>query len=167
MVNIARLLGDQTLLPFALVECCSLGADILDGFEHEDGSHETLSLADLRICLDAQQKLTQSTTNVMSSVFVIRLNVAACSSKKLCQESLEAIRSGLIQAMPIIHHPDPIAPWSVSFETHRDLFCEGCLSDLINGDLAARKDMWANLPGLLNITLDGWIPADQDSSEGD
>ena len=57
VVNIARLVGAEVLLPMALFDCCQLGEEILDGFLKEDGTREHLSLDDQKRCLKASYDL--------------------------------------------------------------------------------------------------------------
>ena len=57
VVNLARLTGELSLLPLALLVCCQLGACILRGFEYSDGAHEELAPADLAMCLEAVPRL--------------------------------------------------------------------------------------------------------------
>ncbi|KAH9925682.1 uncharacterized protein BXZ73DRAFT_103210 [Epithele typhae] len=48
IVNLARLVGNTSLLPLALLCCSQLGRKLLDGFVYRDGEHETLRWRTLR-----------------------------------------------------------------------------------------------------------------------
>ena len=57
-INLARLVGIDSILLAAFFDCVDLGARIDDGYQHRDGSIERLSRADLRICLAGAVPLT-------------------------------------------------------------------------------------------------------------
>ena len=61
VVNLARLVDDKGLLPLALLECCKVGAEVVHGYEREDGSRELLSPDDLARCFAATSTLVLQT----------------------------------------------------------------------------------------------------------
>ncbi|KAI0753723.1 hypothetical protein C8Q74DRAFT_1320211 [Fomes fomentarius] len=60
VVNLTRLTGAHHLLPCALMQCCSLGSSVVDGFAREDGTREYLSPQDLGLCFNAKDKLIEA-----------------------------------------------------------------------------------------------------------
>ncbi|EIW57011.1 uncharacterized protein TRAVEDRAFT_99074, partial [Trametes versicolor FP-101664 SS1] len=54
IVNLARLINEPSLLPTALLICCALDSDIVCGYTREDGTQETLTLADIGRCFAAR-----------------------------------------------------------------------------------------------------------------
>ncbi|RDX48943.1 hypothetical protein OH76DRAFT_614875 [Lentinus brumalis] len=60
MVTLARLTGADQLLPVALAECCELGADVVNGFEREDGTRDHLAPEDLGRCIKATRNLVEA-----------------------------------------------------------------------------------------------------------
>ncbi|KAI0700385.1 hypothetical protein C8T65DRAFT_285269 [Cerioporus squamosus] len=69
VVNLARLTGEHTLLPLALLVCCRLGADIVQGFSYSDGERETLSSADLGLCFAGKAILLRDTVIAQITTF--------------------------------------------------------------------------------------------------
>lgn len=66
VVNLARLTGEDTILPTALLACIvSLnGEQLFGGFLREDGSKEMLSTADLALCFEAQARLSAAKASI-------------------------------------------------------------------------------------------------------
>ncbi|TBU27555.1 hypothetical protein BD311DRAFT_665122, partial [Dichomitus squalens] len=57
-VNLFRILDKPEMLATAVYACCRLSPDnLVNGFERADGTSETLSPADLVLCLKAQRGL--------------------------------------------------------------------------------------------------------------
>ncbi|KAI1795360.1 hypothetical protein LXA43DRAFT_1178816 [Ganoderma leucocontextum] len=54
VVNLARLIGADSLLPTALLVCCGLGKSLVNGFQRADGSREHLTLDDIGLFRGAQ-----------------------------------------------------------------------------------------------------------------
>ncbi|KAI1795381.1 hypothetical protein LXA43DRAFT_882046 [Ganoderma leucocontextum] len=58
VVNLARLIGADDVLPLAIVDCCALsGTDLIQGLVRADGTREVLSSHDLALCFDAKGSL--------------------------------------------------------------------------------------------------------------
>ncbi|KAI0753726.1 hypothetical protein C8Q74DRAFT_1306585 [Fomes fomentarius] len=68
VVNIARLTGADYLLPMALAHCCRLGAAIVNGYIHEDGTREYLAPADLGLCFQAKEKLIEARVKAVTHI---------------------------------------------------------------------------------------------------
>ncbi|TBU54196.1 hypothetical protein BD310DRAFT_969937 [Dichomitus squalens] len=62
VVKLARLLGvdGAELLPIALMRCCTLGAEIVEGYICEDGAQVTLSSEDLGRCFVGRTRLLEA-----------------------------------------------------------------------------------------------------------
>ncbi|OBZ69624.1 Molybdenum cofactor sulfurase [Grifola frondosa] len=63
-VNIARLVGADSILPSALYTCCQLGSEIMDGYQHEDGIVEHLTTEDIKRCLCARKELMEASASL-------------------------------------------------------------------------------------------------------
>ncbi|KAI1795362.1 hypothetical protein LXA43DRAFT_992451 [Ganoderma leucocontextum] len=74
VVNLARLTGEDTLLPVALLTCCGLDEAIVRGCKREDGSREQLSLEDIGLCFKAKGKLVEA---------AVAMCLRICSWKKI------------------------------------------------------------------------------------
>ncbi|KAH9925684.1 uncharacterized protein BXZ73DRAFT_49920, partial [Epithele typhae] len=68
VVNIARLTGKASILPYALLSCCQIGSELLKGLRYDDGERETLSMEDLVICLAAGRRLVHRGAEVLLSL---------------------------------------------------------------------------------------------------
>ncbi|PIL27152.1 hypothetical protein GSI_10293 [Ganoderma sinense ZZ0214-1] len=61
VVNLARLTGELSLLPVALMVCAiRVDGDVVYGFTREDGSQEYLTLHDLSLCFRAKTRLREA-----------------------------------------------------------------------------------------------------------
>ena len=68
-MNLACLTGSNDLLPLALLECCTLNADIVNGYTREDSTIEYLSPADIGRCFAAKDALALQTAAACLGVF--------------------------------------------------------------------------------------------------
>ncbi|KAI0702673.1 hypothetical protein C8Q76DRAFT_230122 [Earliella scabrosa] len=159
VVNLARLTGDTRMLPTALMDCCTLGAEIVEGLTREDGTRETLSMDDLGRCFVGRTKMAQASARIAHQMF--RHVVApACKHTTCCARVLQRMLNDLGEAKDdVISCVDWYASWMVyvdSRDEEREL-CNRCYK-MLEGERPKRlqKEVWMNLPVMLNIAVEGW-----------
>ncbi|OJT03172.1 hypothetical protein TRAPUB_6248 [Trametes pubescens] len=70
VVNLARLTGETSILPTALLACCMLGPnELVHGFERADGTREHLNLDDIDLCVAGKDTLVRESIRVAFRVF--------------------------------------------------------------------------------------------------
>lgn len=155
-VNLARLTGTHSILPSALYLCCQLGSKILDGWTREDGQIENLSPEDLRLYVDGRMALTQQFIQLLLDIFQDSAS-EGCKSRRSCEEGMKNI---FRVAMIASKGSDPSALYSWS-STIRGLgrvysICDLCEKHLRSRDNDAVKRVWAKLPELMGVEVEGW-----------
>ncbi|KAI0689854.1 hypothetical protein C8T65DRAFT_588356 [Cerioporus squamosus] len=60
VVNLGRLVEAPSLLPMAIVDCCTLGSEIVNGYKSPDLTEEHLSPSDIGFCFQAKDKLIEA-----------------------------------------------------------------------------------------------------------
>ncbi|RPD76889.1 hypothetical protein L226DRAFT_353870 [Lentinus tigrinus ALCF2SS1-7] len=159
VVNLARLTGDVRMLPTALMDCCTLGAEIVDGFVREDGTRETLSMEDLGRCFVGRTKMAQASARIAHQMFRTLVS-PTCKHTACCGRVLQRMLNELGNAKDdVISCVDWYASWMVyvdSRDEEREL-CNRCYK-MLEGERPKRlqKEVWQNLPAMLNITVEGW-----------
>lgn len=159
VVNLARLTGEVRMLPTALMDCCTLGAEIVEGFVREDGTRETLSAEDLGRCFVGRTKMAQASARIAHQMFrqVVAPN---CKHTTCCARVLQRMLNDIGNAKDdVISCVDWYASWMVyvdSRDEEREL-CIRCYK-MLEGERPKRlqKDVWQNLPAMLIITVEGW-----------
>lgn len=150
VVNLARLTGETSLLPTALLGCCMLSEDVLDGFARADGSLEHLSMADVGLCMAGRERLVKESVTVAFRVFQ---PVASdkCKTKPTCLEGFRRMHANLEQHIFEITIPDPCGAFHDKF-TAGDL-CTHCKTMVQERDVRERKAVWAKLPEIFGVKL--------------
>ena len=69
VVSLARLTGESSILPTALLHCCRLEERILEGFDRADGTHEELAPGDLRRCLKVRTELPAVAVSIFAHAY--------------------------------------------------------------------------------------------------
>ncbi|RPD76886.1 hypothetical protein L226DRAFT_459128, partial [Lentinus tigrinus ALCF2SS1-7] len=94
VVNLARLVGADKWLPGALMGCCMLGAELIDGFQREDGTRETLSLDDLGRCYLGRANLVEA--NATATLKLLRQTLSPdCRRPERCEPTLRQLLGDL------------------------------------------------------------------------
>ena len=164
VINIARLIGADDLLPVAFLECCKLGEKVIDGFLREDGGYECLSIPDLKLCMRAQQTLAEARVQAVLRV------IDTCPPDD-CHESDSEVDSDdsdhdceipsrfrrILQngSAPGLCTPDVFAPLSTLAE-HTPGLCTACYKMLNRHFAREKRSIFKRLPTLLGITVAGW-----------
>lgn len=155
VVNLARLTNEDGLLLMALLVCCTIPdeADLVRGFEREDGSREQLTRDDLGLCFRAKVRLIAEATTIL--LRVCRPEVASgCMTTETCTQGFLPIYDELEYAAEPLTDPDVsvCAPDLVYALNEGDLCgpCRRLLSDREEGE---RRAAWKKLPDIFDLTL--------------
>ncbi|KAI8992828.1 hypothetical protein BD414DRAFT_482339 [Trametes punicea] len=159
VVNLARLTGAHSLLPTALMRCCTLGADIVHGLERPDGSRETLSPEDLGRCFVGRARMAQASARIAHQMF--RQSVArGCRHPACCLRVLQRLLNELGDArIELVSNLDWCMPW-VSFVEEKDEereLCGKCYKMLEEDrPRQLQREVWQILPTMMGISVEGW-----------
>ena len=94
VVNLARLTGEHSLLPTALLACMRLGSAVLHGFPREDGSREILAPADFACCIDARPRVVEAHATAVLRILGSPIS-QGCVSRGACAVVLRAALEGM------------------------------------------------------------------------
>ncbi|KAI0351212.1 hypothetical protein OH77DRAFT_1411475 [Trametes cingulata] len=156
VVNLARLVDEPSLLPTALLQCCSLGADIVKGFTREDGTHEQLSLEDIGRCFAARTILAERAILMIFRAFSLPVS-EQCKTPGRCAEGLHALLMDLQNRVESVSHPDIFSSlFDSDGEKDRVLECADCDSMLRQREKKLRREAWDLLPSIMGVQVDGW-----------
>ncbi|EIW56925.1 uncharacterized protein TRAVEDRAFT_127403 [Trametes versicolor FP-101664 SS1] len=149
VVNLARLTGETSILPTALLACCMLGKNLAHGFERVDGSREHLSLDDIGLCIAGKDKLIRESIRVAFRVF--RPTVSDRCKTPGCLEAFRKMATGAEQFVDHISDPEPCG---VFYSTIADTgLCRHCQAMVKERDNSERRAVWAKLPEIFGVTL--------------
>ncbi|KAI0776682.1 hypothetical protein BD413DRAFT_469202 [Trametes elegans] len=158
-VNLARFTGESSLLPTALMACCTLGADIVLGLPREDGTRETLSPEDLGRCFVGRARMAQASARVAHQMF--RQSVArGCRHPACCQRVLQRLLNELGDArIELVSNLDWAAPW-VGYVDEKDEereLCGKCYKMLEEErPRQLQREVWQVLPTMMGVSVEGW-----------
>ncbi|KAI0705969.1 hypothetical protein C8T65DRAFT_652336 [Cerioporus squamosus] len=160
VVNLARLTGVYTLLPVALMACCRMGADILEGFTYSDGERETLSTEDLGLCFVAKPKLLKATILTYFTTYA-SLPPGTCDLKEggdACRRALQGLSDIAAREGHSANLPDPFILLNYSLpDTEGARLCKSCSTAIEERQLQEQRDNWELLPSMgLGIDVPGW-----------
>ncbi|PIL26566.1 hypothetical protein GSI_12324 [Ganoderma sinense ZZ0214-1] len=177
VVNLARLTGEDTLLPVALLTCCGLNEAIVRGCkrEDEDCTREQLSLDDIGLCFRANPGGGQADRG--------RGRDVPARFRLLVEEDRPTVRDehgggvlgphrgrvpaqGAMADLPrrvrVLCSDRGRPGLLLGFEKFRgdvrQQLCKECWAMVQDRDLAERRETWNRLldSELLGITVDGW-----------
>ncbi|KAI1795390.1 hypothetical protein LXA43DRAFT_992550 [Ganoderma leucocontextum] len=168
IVNLARLglLNEPSLLPTALLTCVYMKEDIMQGFEREDGSRETLTLDDIGRCFKASGAIRQAT--VASVVRTLRDKVfSTCGTQASCLAALRRVLQGLDKVTWLLTScPIRLAPDNLLDHKEKLGACTACTAMVRRRNRKERAALWARLPDLLDVEVSGW-PGGEDGAPQD
>lgn len=158
-MNLARLMGETSLLPSALYECAILPTrQLLMGVVRADGdAPEQLSQDDLERCLEARKHL-------LHDYFVAALHVVEPVVSTRCATPLECLghlldraevfkdsqRTGLCRYDALSSRTEEI------FSTLEPL-CGACVEMVEVRHRAEKWDIWFKLPEYFGMTVADWV----------
>ncbi|KAI0632739.1 hypothetical protein C8Q77DRAFT_1262464 [Trametes polyzona] len=154
VVNLARLINEPALLPAALMECCTLGADIVHGLAHDDGTRETLSPDDLGRCFVGRARMAQASARIAHQMF--RQTVArGCRHPACCLRVLQRLLNELGDArIELVSNLDWCTPWAAYVDEkdeEREL-CGKCYKMLEEErPQQLQREVWQVLPTMMGV----------------
>ena len=160
VVNLARLTGELSFLPSALVACiCAKSSGtggIVHGYTREDGSSEHLSPDDLAICFNGKTSLRIATVGAIFRTFAPVVH-PACERPAACKTALSEALFRIGQKPEFLLDGDPFPPlWAFGGNPGALGLCRQCLDMVVSRSLKERKDVWDRLPEILGINVPGW-----------
>ncbi|RDX49012.1 hypothetical protein OH76DRAFT_1351425 [Lentinus brumalis] len=174
VVNLARLTGEASILPTALLACTLLRSDILRGFTRADGTQEILGAEDLARCFDAKARVVEVTIAARLRTFHPEVS-AQCKSGPRCRVALcSALRmlEQKISSRQAAEEPrrvgDPLGPATSVCSYDQLGLCTTCEDMVRVRDLQARKELWNRLPEIVGVEVAGWpraVRAEEEEEE--
>ncbi|PIL26316.1 hypothetical protein GSI_12072 [Ganoderma sinense ZZ0214-1] len=163
VVNLARLIGAHDLLPIALYECCALQAtELLEGFHRDDGTHESLSRADLALCIKAQAALVKAHVQRAVSITTGAQYVPSMHVYMTCKFAVDNVAHTNLTHIGTMTNTRALAMrplWIIEGPPGTALPCTNCMAFLENQDLAQRRWVWNCLPNLIGVAVVDWKQA--------
>lgn len=153
VVNLARLTGENGLLLMALLVCCTIpeAADLIRGFEREDGSREQLSLDDIALCVDAKITLTELSIKIMLGICRQRVSLA-CQTVQSCSQAFKDVLSELEATEdPIVHFDPSVDGFGLREVLEAADLCFPCQAMVNEGNVRERKAAWDRLEAIFDI----------------
>ncbi|KAI0641031.1 hypothetical protein C8Q79DRAFT_920359 [Trametes meyenii] len=159
VVNLAHHTNTPSLLPAALMECCTLGADIVNGFARADGTRETLSPEDLGRCFLGRSRMVQASARIAHQMF--RQSVArGCRHPACCLRVLQRLLNELGDGrIELVSGLDWCAQW-VGYVDEKDEereLCGKCYRMLEEErPRQLQRDVWRVLPVMMGVKVEDW-----------
>ena len=115
VVNIARLAGCTSPLPTALLVCCALRENLIQGFEREDGTREKLTEDDFIRCYAATPALmVASAARCLLTLIDHDLkDMPSCETEPVCREGMRRLPFELGLQSYLVAAIDPFWPWQL------------------------------------------------------
>ena len=152
VVNLARLIRADDILPAAFMHCCSVDpAKLVKGFEREEGVFEKLSYDDLTRALIARGELIKADAH--ACVYALEPGVSCCDTSDYCSEVLhgalwEHIAEDEERTMGLNWHK---MSWADYFEYLEPDPCEECLDLIREREAEMLKELWDRWPDILGV----------------
>ncbi|TFK85589.1 hypothetical protein K466DRAFT_601034 [Polyporus arcularius HHB13444] len=156
VLNLARLTGESSILPTALLVCTQMGPAVVRGFRREDGTLETLPLDDLALYFEAKTEIRKATLKAMLHTLA-PVVAATCKAPATCQNVLREAVLGLCAYVDNLIDDDPFGN---SFEQYvkggKLAVCGACLVAVQEREDSELRKMWSRLPEIMGVTVPGW-----------
>lgn len=155
IVNLARFLGETSLLPTALFACCQLDRKITDGFTREDGAREQLSLDDIGLCFEAKTRLIQESVRIALRAFWPEQS-ETCKTGTQCRKDFKALLRKVEGRVGEMAETDPfLSPFTILKADAEGLLCQACRAMAEDRISEEQRAVWARLPQILGIAKSG------------
>lgn len=163
VVNLARLTGELSILPSAIIACiCGQsagpgGEGIGYGIAREDGSREHLSADDITVCFDGKTNLRTATIAAVLRTFKPTVS-SECETPSACDGALRDVLVNLEEMLDLLLGGDPFAEHEEFVDSPDDKLhvCGPCTDMVRKRSFKERKDVWDRLPELLDVNVPGW-----------
>ncbi|KAI0370980.1 hypothetical protein BV20DRAFT_1035611 [Pilatotrama ljubarskyi] len=162
VVNLARLADAPSLLPTALMLCCTLGAEIVDGFTREDGTRETLSPEDLGRVFAAKAKLLRFHLRATHQLFQEEV-APGCARSRVCAGVLSRLLGKVVDDEGLFNDLRWSSDWDyyvdaneVAADCRREL-CSRCY-EMVTESRAReiRTQLFNDMPSMMGVTVENW-----------
>ncbi|KAI0632736.1 hypothetical protein C8Q77DRAFT_1196281 [Trametes polyzona] len=160
VVNLARMMDADILLPTALMNCCMLDdGDFVNGFIREDGVAETLSPEDIGRCFIGRANLMRANTLAILNILDQTL-AEGCTRPDVCATVLRRLVDELRA------HEDVVCSlyWYQYWVDYIDCgdndrqLCPACYQMLFERGTQQHRDIWNRLPEMMGVSVEGWTP---------
>lgn len=156
VINIARMTEEYALLPTALLICCRISDDTIDGLEYTDGEEETLSSDDIALCLSAHPKLMKVTMETfMGTLFPVvsdnctrwseTHNACVQTALKICNLLPESAVTSLVA------RPNPVILGASQFGNEINALCPACKENILKRQKRLCERGWNALPRIFEL----------------
>ncbi|KAI1785127.1 hypothetical protein LXA43DRAFT_900417 [Ganoderma leucocontextum] len=125
VVNLARLTGETSILLAAFLHCHMLEERVLDGFNQVDGSHEDLTLEDLKCCIKAKGELAAASLVIYVCMYQASIS-DKCATRDTCLTGFREALALLDWYSDIVMKQDPFRPVLRMYETPDVVLCSHC-----------------------------------------
>ncbi|KAJ7650044.1 hypothetical protein FB45DRAFT_886760, partial [Roridomyces roridus] len=142
-----NLLGVLPCAYYRVTACYTqVQAELFDGVQRPDGTHATLSPADLRLCILGRHQLLQSQWEMDHSLGWLRIGGSdRCTDDDSCGKSRTLFsRELLLEGKPGVF---PQITWVLK----RTKVCDACKEDGRIKLVEGRKKMWESLPSFFSL----------------
>jgi len=161
-VNLARLIGDDFILPSILYHCAQLDAlTVIRGQTRPDGTVETLSSKDLEICLRGRDALIQTKTIIFTKALTLDQGARfrdGCEDEECCRHVMAytaeemATNSGGFSITTFGLFDRRFKEWAMDrVLAPTSGLCHYCCSFMTRTYEEECEKAWARLPALLQI----------------
>ncbi|KAH9925674.1 uncharacterized protein BXZ73DRAFT_49813 [Epithele typhae] len=158
VVNLARVVGECSLLPYAMLLCSrSVYPKFTGVFSYSDGTREPLNKADEERCVQATHHLVLATISAVHSVI---LPPVGCTTQPLpgkvpCQQTMDGLTRTLLLAVTSPTRPlDPLM-WDLlrhdSMQAAKSSLCLRCWDEVSGRVRQQRRVVWNTLPTIFGL----------------
>ena len=170
VVNLARFMDAPSILPSALLACCTMpGRDLLRGFIREDGTREKLNDDDLALVLDSKPRVMQAVAATTLRLFTATIpSECGCvwgPNPDLCHQAAQLALGKLLEGgrLELITSCHPFRSWEEFTGSFKNdprewevELCEECVKARADFLEAEQRKLWALLPSLFELDICGW-----------
>ncbi len=156
VVNLARLVEAPSLLPMAIVECCTLGSEIVNGYKRPDLTEEHLSLSDIGLCFQAKDKLIEARIRGFHQLFESKVR-RGCTAPDADNAYFDRLYFDLTDGnVPGLYTPNVWDSFSGYMSARIPWVCDSCKQAFVAEDVAQQKRIFEQLPALVGVAVPGW-----------
>ena len=138
---------------------------MVNGYRCEDRSTEHLAQDGVIRCIDGQNKLATTAAALVSEVSIME-PCDTCASPSRCAGALKTMLEDALGSDDA-SDPDVLYGWGDAIKDWATVFglCRACEQDAIDRGVAEHKRVWAVLPDIFDIKLEGWNVGGGDKSD--
>jgi len=161
-VNLAHLIGEDSVLPTALYACCQLDTStLITGTAYADGVVERLSSEDLVACLDGRMELQRVLAACLRYICTREDpndEIDRTCDRQTCLQDVTKVLENQARERRWV---DTDAHWICNGmldvgECYTMNCCEGCLEVLQAKGDRAFMSIWNKLPGMFRLSIENW-----------